>query len=210
MSTRLKAVAYARVSTLLGQDVQHQLVGLRELASQRDFVLLTEYIDEGISGTSERRPGLDRLVKDARRGLFSIVLIHSIDRLGRSTKHLLNLMEELRQYNVSLISVREALDFTTPYGQLALTMLSAVSQLEVQLTSERIKTALAVKKAIAAKTGNGWRCGRPSLNPDIEVEVIKLKAQGYSVRKISSTLGNVSKSSVVRILKEASQKGDSK
>ncbi|MFA6238142.1 MAG: recombinase family protein [Bacteriovorax sp.] len=209
MSNEIKAVAYARVSTLLGQDVENQLVGLRQLAHQRGFDLLAEYIDEGISGNKEKRPGLDRLIKDARRGLFSIVLIHSIDRLGRSTKHLLNLMEEFRHYRVSLISVRESLDFSTPTGQMALTMLSAVSQLEAELISERIKTALAVKKAIAAKTGNGWTCGRKPLSKEVEEDVIRLKSKGYSIRQISKELGTVSKSSVVRILKQVSQNGSS-
>lgn len=203
----IKAVAYARVSTLLGQDVENQLHGLRELAQQRGFELINEYVDEGISGTSERRPSLDKLIKDARRGSFSIILVHSIDRLGRSTKHLLNLMDEFRHFNISLISIRESLDFTTPTGQMALTMLSAVAQLEAQLTSERIKTALAVKKALAEKSQNGWRCGRPPLNPELENKVLLLKSTGLSIRQISKTLGNISKTSVARILKEASQKG---
>jgi DNA invertase Pin-like site-specific DNA recombinase len=207
MEKIIKAVAYARVSTLLGQDVQHQLHGIRQLAKQRDFNLVSEYIDEGISGTSERRPSLDRLIKDARKGLFSIIIIHSIDRLGRSTKHLLNLMDEFRHLNISIISIRESLDFSTPTGQMALTMLSAVAQLEAQLTSERIKTALAVKKALATKTGNGWRCGRPPLNSDLEEKVIQLRNDGKSIREISKLLGNISKSSVSRIIKEMSQKG---
>jgi DNA invertase Pin-like site-specific DNA recombinase len=210
MTNKTKVVSYARVSTLLGQDVEHQLYGLRNLATQRGFDLVHEYTDEGISGTSERRPGLDQLIKDARRGLFSIVLIHSIDRLGRSTKHLLNLMEEFRNYNVSLISLRESLDFSTPTGQMAFVMLSAVATLEAQLTSERIKTALAVKKMVAEKSQNGWRCGRPPLSTEIEEDVLRLKAQGHSIRQISKLLGNVSKSSVSRILKDASLKGSEK
>ena len=203
----LKCAIYSRVSTLLGQSVEHQLHGLRDLANQRGFSIVSEYVDEGISGTSERRPSLDRLIKDARNGLFSVILIHSIDRLGRSTKHLLNLMDEFRHLNISLISIRENLDFTTPTGQMALTMLSAVAQLEAQLTSERIKTALAVKKALAEKSQNGWRCGRPPLSSELEEKVIQLKSNGLSIRQISKTLGNISKTSVARILKEASQKG---
>lgn len=204
---KVKAIAYARVSTLLGQDVQHQLHGIRQLAKQRDYDLISEYIDEGISGTSEKRPSLDKLIKDARRGLFSIIIIHSIDRLGRSTKHLLNLMDEFRHLNISLISIRESLDFSTPTGQMALTMLSAVAQLEAQLTSERIKTAIAVKKALASKTGNGWKCGRPAITYETEQQVKLLRSQGRSVREISNLMGNISKSSVSRILKSMSQNG---
>lgn len=206
MKNKISCAIYGRVSTLLGQDVENQLVGLRLLAAQRGFILVNEYVDEGISGTSERRPSLDKLIKDARRGLFSIVIVHSIDRLGRSTKHLLNLMDEFSHYNISLISIRESLDFSTPTGQMCLVMLSAVAQLEAQLISERIKTALAVKKILAEKSKNGWRCGRPPLDPELGEKVIQLRKDGKSIREISKQLGNISKSSVSRIVKELSQK----
>jgi DNA invertase Pin-like site-specific DNA recombinase len=202
----IRVVAYARVSTLLGQDVLHQLHGIRELAKQRQFDLVEEYCDQGVSGKAEKRPALDKLIKDARRGHFSIIIIHGIDRLGRSTKHLLNLIDELRHYNVSLISIRESLDFTTPTGQACLIMLSAVAQLEAQLISERIKTALAVKKAVASKTNNGWTCGRPTLDSDLIEKVIKLRNSGLSVRKISAELKTISKSSVSKIIQESSRK----
>lgn len=210
MHPNIRAAAYARVSTLLGQDVENQLYGIRELASHRGYQLLTPYVDEGISGKTEKRPGLQRLIADARRGLFNVLIVHSIDRLGRSTKHLLNLIDELKHYNVTLISIREGLDFTTPTGQMALTMLSAVSQLERELTSERIKTSMAVKKALAKSTQNGWRCGRPPLPTFLEQEVLMLKAEGHSIRAIAKRLGNVSKSSVSRIIKNESQNGSQK
>lgn len=206
MNKSVKAVAYVRVSTLLGQDTNHQLHGIRELASQRGFDLVNVYSDEGLSGVNEKRPGLIQLTNDVKRGKFTIVIIHSIDRLGRSTKHLLNLMEEFKRCNVSLISIRESIDFSTPYGQLALTILAAVGQLEVELTKERIKTALAVKKAVALKTGNGWKCGRPPIDNETVEAILRLKNQGHSIRQISVMLKNVSKSSVCRILRLESQK----
>ena len=198
----VNAAAYARVSTLLGQDVENQLVGIRELCSNRKFNLIGEYIDEGISGKSERRPSLDRLIKDARQGKFKILVIYSIDRLGRSTKHLLNLIDDLKHYGVSIISIRENLDFSSPTGQMALTMISAVAQLEAELISERIRTSLAVKKTLASKFKNGWTCGRPPISEETKRKVIQLRDQGLSIRKIASTLGNLSKTSVEKILKE--------
>jgi DNA invertase Pin-like site-specific DNA recombinase len=201
MST--KAVAYSRVSTLLGQDCENQLLGIRELAKNRNYQLITEYKDEGVSGLKDKRPQLDQLIKDARNGKFQILIVHSIDRLGRSTKHLLNLLDELNHYGVSLISIRENLDFSSPTGQMALTMLSAVAQLEAQLISERIKTSLAVKKALAQQTNNGWKCGRPQIESDVKSEVLKLREEGLSIRGIAKHLGNISKSSVERILKES-------
>lgn len=207
MAIKLRAAIYARVSTLLGQDIEHQLFGIRALVEQREYSLYQIYSDEGISGRTEKRPALNQLILDARRGQFDILIVHSIDRLGRSTKHLLQLIDELKHYRVTLISVREGLDFTTPTGQMALTMLSAVAQLEAQLTSERIRTSMAVKKALAESTQNGWRCGRPPLPTSLEQEVLKLKAEGHSNRAIAKRLGNVSKSSVSRIIKSESQNG---
>jgi DNA invertase Pin-like site-specific DNA recombinase len=199
----IKAVAYGRVSTLLNQDVEHQLHGIRELSKNRGFTLTEVYVDRGISGTKDKRPSLDRLIKDARMGKFSILIVHSIDRLGRSTKHLLNLLDELRHYGVSLISIRENIDFSTPMGQLALTMLGAVGQLEAQLISERIKTSLAVKKKLASDAGSDWRCGRPSLSGSLKDQVLKLHQEGTSIRNIANQLEGISKSSVAKIIKES-------
>lgn len=201
----LKAVAYARVSTLLGQDVENQLVGIRELAQNRNFELINEYIDEGLSGkyNQEKRPGLKELVKDAKLGKFKILIVHSIDRIFRSSKDMLILLDELKHYGVSIISIRENLDFSTPTGQMALTMISAVAQLEAQLTSERIKTSLAVKKKLAENNPNSnWRIGRPPVNESIKLKVIQLRNEGLSIRAIAKEIGTISKSSVEKIIKE--------
>ena len=198
----IRAVAYGRVSTLLGQDVENQLQGIRELCINRNFQLYEEYVDEGISGKTCKRPGLDKLIRDARLGRFKVVIVHSIDRLGRSTKHLLNLIDELNHYGVSLISIRENLDFSTPTGQMALTMISAVAQLEAQLISERIKTSLAVKKALAERNPNStWKMGRPAISDEIKQEVLNLREEGHSIRKIAKMIGTISKSSVEKIIK---------
>jgi DNA invertase Pin-like site-specific DNA recombinase len=194
---------YCRVSTLLGQDPVHQLEPLKELSKNRDFDIYDTYVDIGVSGKVDRRPELNRLLRDARQGKFKILAIYSIDRLGRSTKQLLNLIDELSHLNVNIISVRENLDFTTPMGQMALTMISAVAQLEGQLISERIKTALKTKKLISERTNNGWKCGRPSISIEVKDEVLKLRKKGLSIRKISEQLGNISRSSVGRIINES-------
>lgn len=198
----IKVAAYGRVSTILNQDVEHQLHGIRELATNRGYILTECFIDQGISGRKEKRPGLAKLIQQARLGKFSILIIHSIDRLGRSTKHLLNLIDELNHYGVSLISIRENIDFTTPMGQMALTMLVAVGQLEAQLISERIKTSLSVKKKLASLNGTNWKCGRPALSQSAKEQVIKLHLEGKSIRGISKCIEGVSKSSVAKIIKE--------
>lgn len=200
-TTQVKAVAYVRVSTFLGQSCENQLVPIRELANQRGFNLIGEYEDAGVSGTRERRPSLDKLLKEAKAGKFQIVICYSVDRLGRSVKHLLNLLSELDAMNVRVIFIREALDFSTPAGRLCLTMFAAVAELERNLISERIRVALAVKKQAAQASGSGWRSGRPAISKEIKDEILRLRAEGLSIRDISKKLGmKVSKSSVSKVL----------
>lgn len=197
----VKAVAYARCSLMLKQDPTLQLINIREFAKARSFELVNEYVDQ-IHGDRDRRPGLDKLIADAKNGKFKVLICTGIDRLFRSTKHMLILLDELQHYGVSLISIREQLDFTTPVGKMTLTVLASVATLEKQLISERIKTSLAAKKLAAQQSGSGWRCGRPTVgNEEVTKQVLELKSQGLSVRQIAKEIGTLSYGSVQRILK---------
>ena len=202
MAVPIKCVLYARCSTLLNQDPENQLVPLRQVAKARGFEVVEEFLDHGVSGTRESRPGLSKLQKSAMRGEFSIVMVAALDRIGRNTKHILQLMDDFTSYGVAIVSLREGLDFSTPTGKMVLTVLSAVASLEATLISERIKTALAVKKLAAQKSGSGWRCGRKSLDPKYKEQVLHLRSSGQSIRKIAAKLG-IGKSSVERLLKGA-------
>lgn len=204
----MKAAAYARVSTLLAQNPEHQLTHIQAFAEAREFDLGLKYIDR-VSGAREKRKALDQMVKDARAGKFKVLIVSGIDRLARDTRHLLNLIHELNGYGVALISLRESIDFTTPMGKAALTILGAIAELERELCRERIKSALAAKKLTAHQTG--WRCGRRPIDKDTKVEVLALYHRGISIRKIADQLGGrVSKSSVERIIKEHQKKVSSK
>ena len=195
---KVKIALYARVSTLLGQDPENQLVHLRSFAEGRSCEVFKEYVDAGVSGVRESRPGLDQMVRDARVGRFKLIAVAGIDRLGRSTRHILNLIHELSGYGVSLVSLRESIDFSTPTGQATLTILAAIAALERELLRERIRAALAAKKLAASRTG--WRCGRPpKLTPPIITEVRKFRAAGCSLRSIARRLG-IAKSTVQRAL----------
>jgi DNA invertase Pin-like site-specific DNA recombinase len=200
---KIKACAYARVSTLLNQDPENQLVPIRLLAKSRDFDLIHEYVDKGISGSTglDKRPSLDALVKAARSGKFKILIVYSIDRLARDTRHLLNVIHELNHYGVSLISINESMDFSTPIGQATLTILGAVASLERSLIAERIRNALAAKKLIAKQNNTDWKCGRPALvNDDLVRKVLEMRERGNSIRNIARLL-SISKSSVERALR---------
>ncbi|OFZ55760.1 MAG: hypothetical protein A2428_03690 [Bdellovibrionales bacterium RIFOXYC1_FULL_54_43] len=186
----IRASAYVRVSTLLGQDPGIQVAAIQQAAEARGFTLVSEHVDEGVSGTKESRPALDALVKAASRGAFKVIIVTALDRLARNTRHLLNLMAELDSYGVTVISLREGLDLGSPIGRAMLGLVGIVSQLERDLIADRIKTALAMKKLKAQRDGTGWRCGRKETGtPEIVAQVKALAVQGLSSRQISKRLG---------------------
>lgn len=199
----MKCASYSRVSTLLNQDPKTQIQRIEGFIEARGFSLTRNYVDHGISGAKESRPALDQLLKDARLGKFKIVVVTGIDRIGRNVRHLLNLINELNHYGVSIISLRENLDFTTPMGKATLVILGAIAELERELTRERIKTSLAAKKLAAQKSGSEWTCGRPPVvNKEVIDRVLQLRRKGLSIRSIERILkGKVSRSTIFRILK---------
>lgn len=201
---QVRCAAYVRVSTLLNQDPGNQLILIREFCRNRGFELVAEYVDFGVSGTRERRPQLDELMRDAHRGRLDMVVVTAIDRFGRSTKGLLNSIHTLSECGVSFVSLREAIDLSTPSGQLTLTVLSAVAQLESALISERIASALRAKKLAAEQSGSGWRCGRPSVaSPEIINQVLELRRQGLSFRGIEKAMNReISRTSIHKIVFE--------
>ncbi len=206
--TPVKAIAYARVSTLLGQNPEHQLVPIRSFADTRGFQLINEYVDKGISGVKDRRPALDQILVGAKRGEFKVIIIAAIDRLARNVRHLINLIHELDGYGVTVVSLRENLDFNSPLGQALLVITGVLSQLEREIIRERIKTALAAKKKLAQDCGSDWRCGRPNIvTPERIEQILTLRGEGKSIRKIERSMnGAIGRSSIGKIIKDRSGK----
>jgi len=103
-----RAILYMRVSSV-DQHPETQLHDLRQMAAQRGYQIVHEYTDR-ISGVKARRPGLDELMRDARRGKFDVVLVWACDRIARSTRHLLEVLDEFNRLNIEFISFRESID----------------------------------------------------------------------------------------------------
>jgi DNA invertase Pin-like site-specific DNA recombinase len=143
------------VSTTTHQSVEMQLRDLRELADRRGFEIVDEYCDEGISGSKDSRPGLNRLLADAEAGKFSVVLVWKLDRLGRSLIHLVRLMEDFGRLGIELVSFSEGLDFTTTTGKLLYQIISAFAEFERDCIRERVRAGMRNAKA------KGKRIGRP-------------------------------------------------
>src|SRR6202451_1671583 len=154
---QLKIAIYARVSTKNGQDPEMQLAELREYIRNRRWKIAGEYIDKGISGASDSRPELNRLMADANRRRFDVVAVWKFDRFARSVSHLLRALETFRALGIAFVSLTEQVDTTTPMGKMIFTVLGSVSELERGLISERCKAGMRNARA------KGKLIGRPPL-----------------------------------------------
>ena len=126
---------YMRVSTL-DQHPETQMHDLHEMARQRGYRIVEEYTDR-ISGAKARRPGLDAMMCDARRGQFDVVLVWASDRIARSVKHFLELLDEFNRLNIEFVSFREQIDTGGPLGRAIMVIVGAVAELERSLIVER-------------------------------------------------------------------------
>src|SRR5438093_2508824 len=178
-----RAALYMRVSTKgHGQTTETQAIALREYAMRRGFEIVEEYRDEGISGSKDRRPALDRLMKDARARKFDVVVVARFDRFARSVSHLLRALEEFSHLGVDFVSLSESIDTSTPMGRMIFTVLGAVAELERNLILERI--AMGISRA----RKEGKSLGRPRVVIDRE-KVCRLAAEGKSIKAIAKENG---------------------
>ena len=189
----MRAALYARVSTL-DQEPENQLAELRRYVHARSWPAAVEYVDNGVSGARDRRPALDRLVKDASRR-FDVLICWRLDRLGRNLRHLVTLLDELHALGVSFVSLGEGIDCTTPAGRLQLHILAALAEFERSRIAERVAAGLARARR------QGQRLGRPEKRvPDR----VRARVRGLSVREAATRLG-VSRSTAQRWLTATSK-----
>ena len=178
----MRAVIYARVSTL-DQSVDLQLHALREYAEARGLEVVGEYLDEGVSGAKTKRPALDRMMTDAHRRAFDVVLVWKLDRLGRSLSHLLRIVDTLGTLSIDLVSLGDpGLDTTSPHGRLVFSIMGAVAEFERDLIKERTRAGMASARR------RGSRIGRPRVYVPL-AQASALLAQGLSQRETARRLG---------------------
>jgi DNA invertase Pin-like site-specific DNA recombinase len=188
------AAIYVRVSTP-DQHVESQLHDLRELAAQRGFEIVHEYEDRGVCGKKARRPGLDALMADARRKRFSVVLVAAFDRIARSTRNFLQVIDELDSMGIEFISRRENVDTSGPMGRLFVTIISAIAELERALVADCVKSGMRLARL------SGKTIGRARLDIDRE-QVVQDRRSGMSLTQVAKR-HNISRASVCRLMKEA-------
>jgi len=189
-----RAALYLRVSTL-DQHPETQAIELRQFARQRGYDIVEEYMDHGVSGTKVRRPALDRLLEEAHRRRFDAVLVWSCDRLARSTKHFLQVLDELNELGIQFLSQREAIDTDGPLGRAILIIISAIAELEKSLIVERLRAGMRRAKL------EGRRIGRTPLDVD-HAALVRDRLSGMSLTIVAKKHG-LSRASVVRFAREA-------
>lgn len=198
--------AYVRVSTdeqaRSGLGLASQRSRCAAMALVKDWPHPEVYADEGISGTKgvRQRPELARLIEDVRAGKHQAVIILSLDRLGRKTQLVLELVEELNACGVSLVSCKESLDTATPQGQFVLTMFAALAQLERDLIAERTQAALAEHDKRDGEKGGRVPFGYVRSDAGLRVDrkaanavrrIFALRALGHSLRAIAARMDRV-------------------
>ena len=194
-----RAGLYCRVSTV-DQHPETQLSELRQFAAHKGFTVVGEYTDHGYSGARARRPELDRMMDDARRHRFDVLLVWSCDRLARSTKHLLQTIDELNGMGIQFLSQREAIDTEGALGRAIIVIVSAMAELERCILIERVRAGMRRARL------EGRQIGRSRLDVNRQ-QVVDDRRSGMSLTQVAKKHG-ISRASVCRLMKEASGNPD--
>ena len=190
---------YIRVSTD-GQTTANQRRELEAVAARSGWEVVGIYEDAGISGAKgrDRRPGFDRLLKDATARKIDMVAAWSVDRLGRSLQHLVGFLNELQALGCDLYLHQQALDTSTPSGRAMFQMCGVFAEFERSMIVERVNAGLKRAKAQGVKLGRGRRKdGARSLDEErwgmsraeLEKRILRLHKGGMGVLKIGKELG---------------------
>lgn len=148
----MKAAIYARVSTQ-EQSVEQQVINCRKYCEQHNWEY--DIFEEYISGAKTKRTELDRMLQRIRQGEFQAIVVWKLDRLGRSTIHLLQLLEEFRNKNIKIVITTMGINTDNPEGRMFFTMIAAFAELEREYTKQRVAASMATKLA------KGITLGRP-------------------------------------------------
>jgi DNA invertase Pin-like site-specific DNA recombinase len=189
-----RAVIYTRVFTI-DQHPETQLYDLREMAKQRGYEIVGKYSDK-ISGSKQKRPGLDQLMADARRHKFDTVLVWAFDRMARSVRHFLEILDELNHLGVEFVSFRENIYTGGPLGRAMIVIVGAIAELEKNLIVERVRAGMRRARL------EGRQIGRSPLKID-RTQLIDDRRSGMSLSQVAKR-HRVSRAIVCRLTKELS------
>jgi len=163
------------------------------MAAQRGYQIVQEYTDR-ISGVKARRPGLDQMMKDARHGCFDVVLVWASDRIARSVRHFLEVLDELNRLNIEFVSFREQIDTGGPLGRAIVVIIGAIAELERSLIVERVRAGMRRARL------EGQHIGRRPLDLD-RAAILRDRRSGQSLGQLARAY-QISRSTVHRVLHE--------
>jgi len=178
----MKAALYLRVSTE-DQHAENQLPELERHAQAHGWQVYKQYADNGESGSKAHRPALDRLMDDARRRRFDVVVCWSISRFGRSMVNAVLAMHELTELGIRLVALQQAVDTGTVVGRGIAALLAALAEAELEEKRERVKAGI---RRVRAK-GQRWGAPKKHVVPVDQVE--RRLATGESLGQIATNLG---------------------
>lgn len=187
MNQERRVIGYVRVSTeeqkLNETGLEAQRAAIRTECERNGWILSDIIEDQGISGKTLNRPGLQQALELLRRGEASALLVAKLDRLSRSTSDACQIGDMALKYGWDLILLDMRIDTTSIPGRMMFEVMASFAQLERSLIAQRTREALAIKKA------QGVRLGGPvSIEPELSERIVALKAEGKSLRAIAETL----------------------
>jgi DNA invertase Pin-like site-specific DNA recombinase len=176
-----KSAIYARCSTN-EQFPENQIIALKQLAQKNNDDVIFEFVDNGQSGIKRDREQLNFMLTNAQKKKFSTLYVAGIDRLSRSVKDLIEVVEHLNSLGVRIVFMRESIDTETTTGRFFLTVLGSLYQMEREIMIERINAGIHRAKK------QGKHCGRPTkVNNSLISSVKLLRDKGVSIRDIAKT-----------------------
>jgi DNA invertase Pin-like site-specific DNA recombinase len=189
----VRSVIYSRVSTADKQNPEAQSMELRQYCNARDWCIIEEVTDRGFNGGTgpDQRPGLKHLMGLARARRIDVIVVVKLDRLFRSVRHLVVVLDELQTLGVLFVSTGDQIDLTTASGRLMMQIVGAFSEFERNLIRERTVRGLEFARS------KGRKLGRPATRPD--AEILRLRSEGQSYTQIQCRLG-VSRPSIRRAI----------
>ena len=195
-SNGIRAAVYLRVSRD-DQTTENQRLVLARVAGHRGWEIVHAYEDQGISGAKGRdqRPAFDQMLKDAARRRFDILLVWSIDRLGRSVLHVANALAELDAAGIRLYCDQQGIDSSTPMGRAIIQMASIFGEQERSILRDRVIAGLNRVRQ------QGKRLGRPKVPPKVEAAIRTHLKAGNGILKVARIV-SCGSGTVQRVKKE--------
>jgi DNA invertase Pin-like site-specific DNA recombinase len=188
-----KIIPSQGVSTV-DQHPETQLFDLREMAKLRGYEIVCEYSDK-ISGTKQKRPGLDKLLADSRRHKFDVVLVWAFDRMARSVRHFLEILDDLNNLGIEFVSFRENIDTGGPLGRAMIVIVGAIAELEKNLIVERVRAGMRRARL------EGRQIGRAPLHIN-RAQVVDDRRSGMSLTQVAKKY-RIARATVCRLVNQS-------